>query len=590
MKPAPPSGPPRWPGLRFDGLPRAWLFALLVLLGLLSGWGLRDPWPPDEPRFAIIGLEFLASGNWLFPHIAGVLYPDKPPVFLWLMAGAEWLAGSMRWGFKLPSLLSAGLTLLLTYDLGRRLWSRRAGIAAATVLLLTLQFTLQARQAQIDMTLTAFTTLGLYGLCRHLLSGPSPRWCLAGFAGMAAGVLTKGVGFLPLLALAPWALARRRASPATLSPRGGQALWLLAGFGLMLLLLLAWLLPVLYYASGSASLAAYRDAILFHQTVDRYADASGHLHPWWYYLVNVIPVFWLPWSALLPWLIPAWWRRIRRGDARYWVLLGWIVLVLGFFMLSTGKRNVYLLPATPALALCIAPMLRGLIRLHGVQHMGQALVGLVALLTGAGLLWACWLHPEVAGRLLDRYDQILWPFLAVPLALAAGWAVVAARRGCGFHAFVGLVFTLWAALGWLAAPAANSTISGRGFVARVESALPTGSTLAMVGWAERYYLYLHRPFVHFGHRRPDLANETREGLAWVAQDPRRRLLVPKAESGFCVDPMRAMEMGHHSGNDWWLVGRNDLRPECATRMKAAGEPGTAITAVPAQLELDWLRI
>lgn len=590
MKPAPPSRPPRFPGLRPDGLPGAWLFALLVVLGLCSGLGLRDPWPPDEPRFAIIGLEFLASGHWLFPHIAGVLYPDKPPLFLWMMAGAEWLAGSMRWGFKLPSLLSALLTLLLTYDLGRRLWSRRVGAAAAVALLLTLQFALQARQAQIDMTLTAFTTLGLYGLCRHLLAGPSPRWCLAGFAGMAAGVLTKGVGFLPLLALAPWAVARRHASPATLSPRGGQGPWLLAAFGLMLLLLLAWLLPVLYFASGDAQLAAYRDAILFHQTVDRYASATGHLHPWWYYPVNVIPVFWLPWSVLIPWLVPAWWRRLRRGDARYWVLLGWIVLLVLFFTLSTGKRNVYLLPATPALALCVAPVFRGLVRLRGVQRMGTALVWLAVVLAAAGLAWAYFIHPELAGRLLERYGQVLWPFLAVPLALALGWGTLSALRGHGFHAFVGLVFTLWAALGWLAAPVANPVISGRAFIARVETALPSGSAFGMVGWAERYYLYLHRPFVHFGHRRPDLENETREGLAWVAQDGTRRLLVPKADSGFCVNPDRALDMGHHSGNDWWLVGRGDLMPDCAARMKAEGEPATAITAVPAQLELDWLHI
>lgn len=26
------------------------------------------------------------GGNWLLPHVGGVLYPDKPPLFFWLVA------------------------------------------------------------------------------------------------------------------------------------------------------------------------------------------------------------------------------------------------------------------------------------------------------------------------------------------------------------------------------------------------------------------------------------------------------------------------------------------------------------------------
>ena len=62
------------------------------------------------------------------------------------------LTGSWRVAFLLPSLLSSLLTLGLLYDLARRLHGRRVASIAAASLLFTLQFTFQARTAQIDGT------------------------------------------------------------------------------------------------------------------------------------------------------------------------------------------------------------------------------------------------------------------------------------------------------------------------------------------------------------------------------------------------------------------------------------------------------
>ena len=87
----------------------AWiLLALLVLVA--SGIGLRDPWPADEPRFAAVARDMVASGDWLFPRVGGDLYQDKPPLFMWLIAAALSVTGSLRLAFLLPSLLAAGGT------------------------------------------------------------------------------------------------------------------------------------------------------------------------------------------------------------------------------------------------------------------------------------------------------------------------------------------------------------------------------------------------------------------------------------------------------------------------------------------------
>src|SRR5688500_10662500 len=147
------------------------LLGLLAVLVLSSGIGLRDPWPADEPRFALVAREMVETGQWLIPMRGGEAYADKPPLFMWAVAVGYQFTGSMRLAFLLPSLLAALGTLLLTYDLGKRMWNRRAGLLAAACLLGILQFTLQGKTAQIDALLCFWTTLGLYGLLRHLLIG-----------------------------------------------------------------------------------------------------------------------------------------------------------------------------------------------------------------------------------------------------------------------------------------------------------------------------------------------------------------------------------------------------------------------------------
>ena len=119
-----------------------------------------------------------------------------------------WLFGSIKIAFLLPSAICSVLTTFLVYDLGRRYWSAQVGWRAAILLLLTIQFTLQAKTAQIDAMLCCWVTIACYGLLRHLLSNGSWRWYLTGCFFMGIGVITKGVGFLPLLMLIPYVLAR----------------------------------------------------------------------------------------------------------------------------------------------------------------------------------------------------------------------------------------------------------------------------------------------------------------------------------------------------------------------------------------------
>lgn len=543
--------------------PRSDVVLLLVLAVLMfsSGLGLRDPWPADEPRFALVAKEMVESGQWLFPRRGGELYPDKPPLFMWVQAAFYAATDNMRLAFLLPSMLASLVTLLLVYDLARRLWTRRVGLAAGLLLLTTIQFTLQAKTAQIDAMLAMWVTLGLYGFLRHLLLGPAWAWYYIAWAAAGLGVITKGVGIIAPLVLLPYAWARYRhwEGLADIPPAPGK--WWL-GPVFMLGAISLWSVPMLaeVLSSTEPALQAYRDNILFKQTADRYAAPEGHLKPFWYLPLQVMPWAWLPLSLALPWLVPAWRCRLAGADARYLLLLGWVVLVFVFFSLSPGKRGVYILPALSGAALAAAPLLSALLNRRGLQRVlfGATLaLGLTAF--GAAVYGA--FDPELTARMREEYRIAPWGMLAAIGGAGIGWALWARPRR-GALSWAGFVFTLWAALGWWIYPALNPARSSAYLMAEVGQTIGPGAELALVNWKEQTLLHADRPTTNFGFNRA-VREQERDAVAWLsATGARRWVLLQGNNLQPCFDPDRAQAMGRWHRRDWYLVDRRALSGAC----------------------------
>jgi 4-amino-4-deoxy-L-arabinose transferase-like glycosyltransferase len=423
------------------------------------------------------------------------------------------------------------------------------------------QFTQHAKAAHIDALLCMWTTLSLYALLRHLLLGPAWGWYVLAWLAAGIGIMTKGVGFLGLLALLPYAWARVRGWDGVV--RGGGWRWF-AGACALLLPLAAWLGPMLYtvQTSGSPDLVGYRDDLLMRQTVERYAHSLGHMQPWWYFIVGVIPWSWLPASALLPWLVPAWARDLRARDARTLILLGVVIAILIFFSASPGKRGVYLLPAVPAFALAVAPHLRELLARRGVQITGFVLTAVVA-----SLLLAVAAYLKIAGT--DRIAALTVDYGISPVTVAATFGVLAAlclsagpRHGA--LAFTGVLASAWL-LGsaWLY-PTLNRVRSSAALMQATEAALAPGETLGIVRYREQFLLQTHVPITHFGYRRADTDDELRDAVAWLQAAPGRRLLVDDARLHQCFHAEHAQLIGFASDLQWYLARASDASEACAT--------------------------
>lgn len=525
-----------------------WLIGLgLLMMGM--GLGLRDPWPADEPRFALVAQDMLRSGDWLIPRIGGDLYADKPPLFFWLMAAAMAFMGSTRAGFLLPSLLAGIGTLLLVYDLLRRLRGREVAFTGALLLLLTFQFVWQARQAQIDGTLCFLTTLSLYGLLRHLAAGPAFGWFLLGWVAAGLGVITKGVGFLPLLILVPWVVLTALGWPARAPSR--DARWWAAPL-CMLGAIALWFLPMMLATSTGGELLEYRNNILFQQTVTRYTDAWHHKEPFWFYLLEVVPVLWLPLIALVPWLVPRWRQALRERDTVTVALLCWVLLVLTFFSASSGKRGVYVLPAVPALAMAAAPWLPRLLRERGPRLLGFVLAAVMTALAAGAAIYLT-LSGQAEAKFFAAYD--LHP--ALPLAVLvviAGIALAVFRVRDGWLAYAALLAAALVIVGLFVYPRIDAERSGRAFMARVERAASGIEELGLVGAKEQYLLQLRRASFNFGHARwRERESESADAAVWLAQRPGRALVVDAKVRALCFSQTTATELGTANGQQWFLV-------------------------------------
>lgn len=536
--------------------------AFLLFVTLFAGIGLRDPWPADEPRFAQVAREMVESSQWLFPTRGGEFYPDKPPLFMWLIALFYQLTGHLKIAFLLPSALAGLGTLWLVFDLGRRLWGENVARSAMLALAFTPQFLLQAKGAQIDAVVCFWITLGCYGLVRHFLLGPAWGWYAASWVAMALGIMTKGVGFLPVLMLIPLAIWRRSA------PASGQQAWRMRawwGPALMLGTLALWLAPMLMTVERihSPELLAYRDNILLRQTAERYANAWHHIKPWHYYLTIALPSMWFPLVVLF--LLQM--RRVRSlwpSSAGLRVLLSWVALVLLFFSMSPGKREVYILPALPMAALALAYVWEqapeeGRRVASLVLRAVLALTGLLVMLLAAVALFAPDRLPSRADDYADAVTALAPGLLLLGLALSG--IVVLLRKRALFEqlALASVLAWLFAAL-WLW-PILNTHRTPRAVMQELERRIAPATEVGMLEFKEQFLLFSERPLVHFSYLAP-LPQQEWNAWRWMRADPARVLLLPDHVNLRCFDLAKKRVLGEAHRRNWVLLDASAARKHC----------------------------
>lgn len=437
---------------------RGWLVGLFGV-GWLVSLGQRGLYNPDEGRYAEIPREMLASGDWVIPHLNGLVYIEKPPLQYWATAVSEALFGQNAWAARLYVGLCALATLYATWVLVRREWDAPAALRAVLMLASSLLFMLLGHQLTLDMSLTLFTTLTFAGFCIAQRAVHWRRWMLLSWAGIAGAFLTKGLvaGVLPLLTLIAYSVLQRDPGP-------WRRLLLARGAVLFALLSLPWLILI------QQRLPEFFQFFFVREHFQRFlTKIEDRYQPWWFF----IPVLA---AGILPWLLPAlralctdWRAGSRSGfDVRRFAWV-WCVVVFVFFSASDSKLITYILPLFPQLALLMAtgatPRLDADLRRTAVGMLG---VG-VLLLAGAALL-PHFLHDPLRA---PYFAQIRPALVLMGLCSAAGGLAALKVRPDGVRPTlaVGLgALATWTGVLWAAAVLAP-IYSGAGLYQQLPAAL-----------------------------------------------------------------------------------------------------------------------
>jgi 4-amino-4-deoxy-L-arabinose transferase-like glycosyltransferase len=397
-----------------------WL-ALLAALLFFPALGARDFWAPAEPRYAEIARVMFAKGEWIVPTVNGDLYTDKPILYFWLVLIASNIAGAVsEWTVRLPVALGGLGVVLTTYVIGKDFFSPRVGFIAGAVLATSARVIWEGRWAHVDMPFTFFFALSMYFTARTILNKGNPYEMLAAYALLALATLTKGlIGVvLPALILLSF-VAIRRDWRLLLRAR------LPLGIGVFLLIAAPWFIWV-----NSATDGKWLEDFIYLHHIQRYTAGVGHRQPFYYYF-KTLPVDFLPWTVFaLPALFAYKLERKSIVNPASFLLVLWFAVVFLFFSFSDTKRDLYLLPLFPPLALLVGVYIDDLVT--GKLPLSKIPRSML-LLFFAALSIGCLALP-VAAWLLRK--DAFWVSLPVALTMAC----------CGLAAF----YFIWRRIAWLA--------------------------------------------------------------------------------------------------------------------------------------------
>lgn len=381
---------------------------LFLLAGLLFFFALGNHQlqGSTEARVAGIAMQMHLDNDWVTPRLFGQPFLEKPPLSLWLDAGAIRAFGGTPWAVRLASAFAGLFSVLLLYAMLRR-FGRPTTVAwvAAAMLATMASYWSNVRGVGEDALLSLGVTLALLAFfqAQRRAADQQPAllaWLL--FAvGIAIATLSKGVlglampGVVIFAYLVADSLLEKRLAPSHwLRP----ALFTLLG----LIPLLIWLY-LLYQRGGLQALGE----VLWTNSVGRFDgsfEEAGHYEPFYYYLAK-LPQAFLPWNILV--YLGLWHFRKSLMENRYRLFFSlWLVAQFTLLCLASSKRTVYLMSLTPAAAVLAAEyaavLYQHLGRQAGTcswlgklgQHRRGLAVGIMTLVVCSYLATAQWAAPR----------------------------------------------------------------------------------------------------------------------------------------------------------------------------------------------------
>jgi 4-amino-4-deoxy-L-arabinose transferase-like glycosyltransferase len=317
--------------------------AVLVLMGNL---GVSPLWG-SEGRWALICRHMYRSGDVFHPLLGSVLYWDKPLLSYWLVLPFAYINGGVTEAVvRLPSVLSAFLLLLLTFDLARMWFGTRTGLLSTAILMTSYGFVFWARNAQVEMLNAFVILLAIWYFLKHK-SDRGHGWLYVFGVIMGLGANLKGLpGYgVPIFSITLLLIVQKECPPALA--------WrhCVAATALSLAVYFALPLATTYFTGTWAPLE-----LVWKENIVRFFNPFDHKGPIWTYFIRIFDLT-APWSLFLPPALVNLFPKLRERTSPAAAVITLFAAVFVFFTLSGSRRPYYLLPIVPFVSILVAHLL-----------------------------------------------------------------------------------------------------------------------------------------------------------------------------------------------------------------------------------------
>jgi 4-amino-4-deoxy-L-arabinose transferase-like glycosyltransferase len=184
--------------------------------------------PVWDEAFYIVHSEEIKLNPFKHP-----IWGGHPPLYAYLLLCVHLIFGSSIVAYRMLSVILGTLTIVLVFYFGKMLYNETTGIFAAFILSIIPPHVIMSRLIMMDVVLTFFGTLALYGYYAGEMNNSRKLMILGSISSICA-IMSKEPGVLIPMIFVIWCLLQRRFSPynalAIIPPYFIYAIWKIWAF------------------------------------------------------------------------------------------------------------------------------------------------------------------------------------------------------------------------------------------------------------------------------------------------------------------------------------------------------------------------
>ncbi len=422
---------------------RAAAVAFAIAMVILAQ-GITAPFVKDAEPQAASWIQDVASGHdILIPHDYYGELARKPPLFYWAAGAITAMTGGRvnEVRARIVSVFAGAAIAVAVLMWTTEFLDLTTGWLAFLFLLGSYAFTSRGTLALEDMMLVGFMFAAWCLIYTTIEEGPSHRRTIEIGVALGLGILTKGpvAIVLPAFGALIYLLMMRRSIAEQL-----RRSWPWMVLAISVAIALPWYIPALMSHGGELA------KIMFQENLGHFlpksAGGTGEAaRPFYYIAIKMIGGT-TPLNFLLPALIVALIRGDFRPAARSPLMfqLSFLLAMLIFFSLASAKRDDYVLPGIPGLAILFAALFTSLKEAKVTERLRDfaaiAVTAVAILVVATASMWVYVEHIKLVDEInpIDRAqaDLLVKYYLgALSLAVVAvGLAVI----GCAVLDVIGV--------------------------------------------------------------------------------------------------------------------------------------------------------